>query len=156
MSTRANILIRNRSHQLWLYRHCDGYPSVAMLPLMRLMEWLWAGRISDDVDADAGWLVLLGAVEENYDTEGKLLRAEYAFEPHPGRVICGSMEPTSGRHGDIEYLYLIDLYAGTLTCYAAGRDDEDDRPDGVRPRDKQLFTVDRKHPWAPQQKKEAV
>ena len=38
MSTRANIVLQETGYTLWLYHHCDGYPSYLGSKLMQIME----------------------------------------------------------------------------------------------------------------------
>ena len=71
MSTRANIVLQEKGHTLWLYHHSDGYPSYLGWKLMQIME----KHKKDD-----------------------------------------GFEITKGQHGDIEYLYLIDIQDKEIAC----------------------------------------
>jgi hypothetical protein len=51
----------------------------------------------------AGWLVIHG-------------NKEYSDKSHNGWKV-GAYEPTTGIHGDIDYLYEIDLENKTLSCW---------------------------------------
>lgn len=146
MSTRANIVIKDSYGTLWFYRHSDGYPKGAMPTLQKFIEWIRRGIIRDTADQAAGWLILLGAKEYNqgdYTQDYKELPAEKAFEPKSSNSgmgwKCGAYEPTSGVHGDIEYLYVIDCEAATITCY----DSWDDNGKG----ENVLFVDTKDKPW---------
>lgn len=112
MSTRANILIKDEDSQLWFYRHSDGYPSVTLPQLKKFMRWVKSKRIRDNVGQAAGWLIVLG----NEEYRGPKSRLDYGstFEPNHtlnsvGGWKVGAFEPTTDQHGDIEYLYTLDL-----------------------------------------------
>jgi len=134
MSTRCNIIIKDDHSQLWFYRHCDGYPSVTGESLKRFLRLRIDGLIRDNVGQAAGWLILLGAMEYQslpeglfsqhgkniYERDGKALDAMLdAFNPSDWK--CGAYEPTIGQHGDIEYLYVIDLIAKEIRCCRPGK-----------------------------------
>lgn len=132
MSTRANVVLREhysvykeeknapkvRTEELWFYRHSDGYPE-GMLPLLNVfMDWLWRGKIINNLSQSAGWLIILGAIEYGTIPQYEKEKSDYEFARNygdldtvkePGDWKCGSIEPTTGQHGDIEYLYEIDL-----------------------------------------------
>jgi len=139
MSTRANIIIKesysyndekgkeiNVTNQLFFYRHSDGYPDGAMPTLNIFMEWLKSGKIRTDLQQASGWLILLGAMEYNtipsFDLEPPFREGAKQYgntetikEPADWKV--GSYEPTTEIHGDIEFLYVIELDKKTITCY---------------------------------------
>jgi len=119
MSTRANIILKeeqswkdengkkhNHVEKLYFYRHSDGYPESVLPSLKPFMDWLKSGMIRDNVSQAGGWIILLGANE--YNTE---------LPKDDGRGMgwkVGAYEPTTGLHGDINYLYTIDLSKKTL------------------------------------------
>ena len=116
MSTRANVVIKDKYHELWFYRHSDGYPEGTLPTLEKFVRWVNEGKIRDNDSQAAGWLILIGAEEYNYTYENHekvTLPYEKLFSPESKGEYdgwkCGAYEPTSGRHGDIEYLYTIDL-----------------------------------------------
>lgn len=111
MSTRANIVIKDSSDQLIFYRHSDGYPEGTLPALTKFMDWLKAGAIRDNVMQAAGWLVVIGNVEYEAGSEPK--------ENDSMGWKVGAFEPTTEIHGDIEWLYTIDLEAKTLTYVRA-------------------------------------
>ena len=127
MSTRANIkVISSREKPLWFYRHSDGYPEGAMPLIARFMDWLNRGMIRDNVGQSAGWLIILGHLEYRPNPEPKEKFDLPQFSPVDERADycglgwkCGSIEPTTWElHGDVEYLYTIDLSKKTVACQA--------------------------------------
>lgn len=105
MSTRANILIKDGYNQLWFYRQSDGYPEVTLPTLNKFLDWVKEGKIRNNVSQAAGWLILIG--REEYFEDNKI-----PFEPSGDEIYSwkvGAYEPTTKQHGDIEYLYIIDL-----------------------------------------------
>ena len=120
MSTRAQIIITDGQDELWFYRHSDGYPEGTMPTLEKFLSWVKEGKIRNNVEQAAGWLVLIGAKE--YSTElvsssagkSEWKEKENLFEPPEGDRMtgwkCGAYEPCCPEmHGDIEYLYTVDL-----------------------------------------------
>ena len=113
MSTRAQVIIKDEfGDELRFYRHSDGYPEGIMPSLEKFLSWVKEGKIRDNVEQSAGWLILIGAEEyrERYDDTLK----ESVTQPEDDRVsgwMCGAFEPCACRslHGDIEHLYEIDL-----------------------------------------------
>jgi len=112
MSTRANIVVRDSfGDELWFYRHSDGYQEGAMPLLEKFMKYVKDGTIRDNTSQACGWLILFG--HQEYVDAGYTKGI-----PETGLVggwKVGSIEPTTGQHGDIEYLYTIDLDKKTLT-----------------------------------------
>lgn len=121
MSTRANVIIKDKYDKLWFYRHSDGYPEGALPTLKKFMKWVKDGKIRDNVSQSSGWLVILGAEEYK---GAHIIRKEKIYEdltpeqeeeykdkissiPLDWKV--GAYEPTEGQHGDIEFLYTLDL-----------------------------------------------
>ena len=96
MSTRCNVIVKDAYGHLVFYRHCDGYPEGVKDTLLTFMERVENGVYRDNVEQSAGWLVVLG-----YE-EYKDIRDFDSWE-------VGAYEPSVGIHGDIEYLYVLDL-----------------------------------------------
>lgn len=138
MSTRANVIIKEtysytnekkelieHESKLFFYRHSDGYPEGAMPTLSIFMKWLKSGKIRADIQQASGWLILLGAMEyatiPDYEKEEpSSYGSQYGIvesikDPKDWKV--GAYEPTDAIHGNIEYLYVIDLNKKELTCY---------------------------------------
>lgn len=131
MSTRANIVLkesysykaknglqREQTNELIFYRHSDGYPEGTLPTLNKFLEWLRKGKIRKDLSQSAGWLILLGAME--YDTipkfktkDGYVRDTETITDPTDWK--CGAYEPTTCIHGDIDYLYEVDVVNCTVT-----------------------------------------
>ena len=101
MSTRCNIVVRDGDDELWFYRHSDGYPESVLPDLEPLMEKLRDGSLRDNLNQFCGWLIVKGH-------EG--------YKRHPGfnDWKVGNYEPTTGLHGDAEYVYELDLRLHTL------------------------------------------
>ena len=126
MSTRANIIVKDQYSELWFYRHSDGYPEGAMSLIARFVKAVNEGRLRSNVGQSAGWLILMGAHE--YDTIRMDLNAEEWDKMMGWKV--GSIEPTNGEHGDIEFRYTIELKesgtydpmgSATVTCESVHR-----------------------------------
>jgi hypothetical protein len=105
MSTRANIIIKDSyGERLIFYRHSDGYPEGTLPTLEKFLSWVKEGRIRDNAEQAAGWLIILG-------------HTEYNGKPEPDFISgwkVGAYEPATCIHGDIEYLYIIDLSKKTI------------------------------------------
>ena len=100
MSTRANILIKDSfGDELQFYRHSDGYPEGTMPTLEKFLDLIKSGKIRNNVNQAAGWLIVIG--HEEY----KQTRKQWPSSAWK----VGAYEPTTGEHGDIDYLYTIDL-----------------------------------------------
>lgn len=120
MSTRCNVIIKDSDGKLIFYRHSDGYPEGVKESLGLFMQFLREGKIRDNVGQAAGWLVLIGADEyakAGYSGTVEGLRGgdnkeepKHSFSDWK----CGAYEPSTCIHGDIEFLYEIDLTAQTL------------------------------------------
>lgn len=123
MSTRANIVIKEGTQKLFFYRHSDGYPE-GTLPTLRIFhKWMIEDKIRNDIQQGSGWLILLGAMEYATIPEFKKDKTKYGFEvdvntiSDPNDWKVGAYEPTTNIHGDIEYLYVIDMRTKTIECY---------------------------------------
>lgn len=109
MSTRCNIKIIDGADELWFYRHSDGYPEGAMPILEQFMDCVKNGDIRNNIGQASGWLIYLGAKEYGLHDPNKNSESNYQSWK------VGSIEPTTGQHGDIEYLYTLDLEKKTIT-----------------------------------------
>lgn len=119
MSTRANIILKEGNEKLFFYRHSDGYPKGTLPTLEKFLNWIKEGKVRTDLQQASGWLIVLGAIEYNAIPKYKVV-VEHKYnrdwedtdidsiEP-PTDWKVGAYEPTTGLHGDIEYLYTIDL-----------------------------------------------
>lgn len=118
MSTRAQVILKDAfKGELWFYRHSDGYPEGTMPTLSKFLEWVEEGRIRDNVEQAGGWLIVLGHMEyascswamsngEPGNAKSGMGWKVGAYEP------CACQKP----HGDIEFLYTVDLAAKTIAC----------------------------------------
>lgn len=139
MSTRCNIVVKEtynyknekgkeitQCNKLFFYRHSDGYPEGTMPILTIFMRWLKEGKIRADVQQSTGWLILLGAMEYNTIPKFEIEKPRFEGGKSYGDIDtiqepldwkCGSIEPTTCIHGDIEYLYVIDLNKKEINCF---------------------------------------
>ena len=142
MSTRANVILKetykdsfgnSKSNELVFYRHSDGYPEGTLPTLNKFMEWLKSGKIRDNLSQSAGWLVILGAIEygtipkykkekpfKTSSTEYGIIESIEMPNDNGATWKAGAYEPTTSIHGDIEYLYTIDLVKKELTYKKKG------------------------------------
>ena len=124
MSTRAQVKIVDRhGDELWFYRHSCGAPKDTLPGLDTFLGWVKEGKIRDTTEQAAGWLILIGARENDtvYDcnTQKENLKASLT-EPGSDGLYgwkCGAYEPRPHRerHADIEYFYTIDLLKKIIT-----------------------------------------
>jgi len=105
MSTRCNIVVRDGDKELWFYRHHDGYPESVLPDLEPLMERLREGSLRDNVGQFSGWLIITG-------------RRGHGRVGSYDDWKVGDYEPTTGLHGDVAYVYEIDLRSRELTAKA--------------------------------------
>lgn len=133
MSTRANIIIRDGGDKLFFYRHSDGYPDGTLPTLKQFTGLIASGKIRNNLQQSAGWLVLIGAIEyktlspepwkskvekeQPYDSDYEVNLGD---EPKDWKV--GAYEPTTSLHGDIEFMYEIDLVGREITVKKVGYD----------------------------------
>lgn len=113
MSTRANIIIQDGHDRLWFYRHSDGYPRGALPVLKKFMAAVKDGTVRNNACQAAGWLILLGA--EEYGVRPDFTRKHYNDDTRVSDWKVGAIEPTTEQHGDIEFLYTLDLKKKTIT-----------------------------------------
>lgn len=99
MSTRANVIIKDSFSKLFFYRHSDGYPEVTGRSLKSFVKKYTQVKFRLDVMQSAGWLIIKGYQEYSNGKDG----SKYDTWK------VGAYEPTTEIHGDIEYLYVIDL-----------------------------------------------
>lgn len=93
MSTRCNIIVQDENTKYTLYHHWDGYPEYVGLCLYDgLYEKIKKGGLYAEQVVN---MLLKGKIDND-----------------------DGYELTTGLHGDIEYLYIIDLTFKTLTCYS--------------------------------------
>lgn len=141
MSTRCNIVVKDKwDKPMWFYRHSDGYPEGAMPILKNFMDMVRSGHIRNNASQGSGWLIILGAQEYNYhrdytdqSTYGKPRDDLSLNDYKPGGEgrsgmgwKVGSIEPTTGIHGDIEFLYVLDMEKMEIRYKPVGYDSEED------------------------------
>ena len=111
MSTRANVILKEGDERLYFYRHSDGYPEGTQPSLKLLIKWMKSGKVRNNLSQGSGWLIAIGIMEYNALPDFEVID-DYGVldsiqDPKGWKV--GAYEPTTGIHGDIEYLYTIDL-----------------------------------------------
>lgn len=110
MSTRCNIVVIDAAgDKLIFYKHSDGYPEHTLPMLSALMERVKTGEIRDNTLQFSGWLIIAGreAQEADYTKWGE--RPKYM------NWKVGYIEPTNEMHGDIEFIYTINLKDRTIS-----------------------------------------
>lgn len=117
MSTRANIIIKDKYSTLFFYRHSDGYPECTGEDLKEFVKGYdqKTGHMRLNVSQSAGWLIIRG--HEEY--------RQYEGAPGMGWKV-GAYEPTTALHCDVEYIYIIDLEEQKLECLVPDWDLSDD------------------------------
>lgn len=104
MSTRANIVIKKTTHNdrvkyYQLYHHCDGYFEGVGCDLQNIMNRVMeepADKRKDILSSPLSLAVYINEYDDSFEIE----------------------EDHLNLHGDIEYLYVIDINAQTITCYS--------------------------------------
>lgn len=139
MATRANIILTEtfkyhddngkpaqRTSCIYFYRHYDGNPETVLPHLLKLTDWIKRGKIRRDVQQGGGWLFILGAVEYNnipaFETEdagGGTMYGNIETLQDPADWKAGAYEPTDSIHGDINFLYTLDMKTLTITTEQA-------------------------------------
>ena len=95
MSTRCNVVIKTADKAVQLYRHGDGFPEYTGENLKTLTSQ---------------YMKEVSATERTVDGLVKFITEHDEDDAY-------EVEGSVGLHFDIEYLYVIDLDANTLTCY---------------------------------------
>lgn len=103
MSTRANVIVENEHLSIYLYQHCDGYPKYLGGIIAEFLRSEEAQEYKGELMNLAGALMLYSAKKA----------------PRPG-YMPSILVPTSGIHGDIQYLYTIN--SETLEMTTEGED----------------------------------
>ena len=155
MSTRSQVIIKDQDSEQWFYRHSDGYPEGNMPILRKFIQLVRDGKIRNNVSQGSGWLTVLGMIE--YQSMNPAWFPEFGQDSwkvkdsQVGQILAtleptnwkqGSYEPEGpGRHGDIEFIYIVDMNAGTVTGYETSWDD----PEGLK--DRQVCQDTPEKPW---------
>lgn len=113
MGTRAHVIICDEDSSLIFYRHSDGYPEETGESLKGFIKMYENGSLRLNPSQSAGWLILHGHIE--YSENKELTCRPNPKDNYNGWKV-GAYEPTNSLHGDVEYIYIIDLKAGTLSC----------------------------------------
>lgn len=78
-----------------------------MPSLNKLLKLIKDGIIRNDIGQASGWLIIIGAEEYHTPSTDNLRNDGYDWK-------VGAYEPTTGQHGDIDYLYTVDLENKTI------------------------------------------
>lgn len=121
MSTRANIIIKDQYNTLYFYRHSDGYPGRTGADLIEFVKDYQSGAMRLAAMQSAGWLIVRGhfeykSAEPEYDRPATTGPRPNVKENRFSAWKVGAYEPTTEIHGDVEYVYTIDLVEQTLSC----------------------------------------
>jgi hypothetical protein len=109
MSTRCNIKVTSKQFgkkdTLYFYQHGDGYPEGIMPTLTKFVQMVADDKLRNNIEQACGWLIVLGreAAGDVFQSPG------YNWK-------VGCIEPAVGIHGDISYLYEVDLTNLTVLC----------------------------------------
>jgi hypothetical protein len=112
MSTRCQVIVKDSYEEVWLYHHWDGYPSSMGPLLVDFVSHIRRGDYRDNVEQSVGWLIV-----NNRPIEGHDQWKASDFEPCSPRM-----------HGDIEWLYRVDVEALTIEMCAIEYDNKSFRP----------------------------
>jgi hypothetical protein len=93
------------THEVLIYRHCDGYPDGVLPDITPILKDFAEHRGLDDIEYASAWLV--AKLKDSYWHIG----------------ICGR----HGFHGDIEYYYAV--YPDAIDVYDVTRNWKDPRED---------------------------
>ncbi len=135
MSTRAQIILTDSDgNELRFYKHWDGYPEETLPILEDFVGAVRQGRIRDNVEQAAGWLILLGEQERRlpwppdeqfYDQHGKLVDNPDRDNGSGFRCLPRNdndlllIEPCCEEHEDIDYYYTVDLSTKQISVRGA-------------------------------------
>ena len=103
MGTRANIILRENSNEKILYSHYDGYIIGGVGEMLE--EFIWDFMSS-------GITVTRPLIEEFHE------RLTNKIHPNPEIF---TLKDTTAIHGDIEYIYIIDIKDGIPSLVAYSR-----------------------------------
>ena len=105
MATRCNVIVKDSCSEFVLYRHSDGYPSGTLPTLRMFLDRVADGSIRDNVEQAVGWLIFISHAEY------------FAGSSFKDAWKVGAYKPSIGIHGDIKYLYEIDLDKKSIECW---------------------------------------
>lgn len=120
MSTRCQVIVKDRYSEIWFYRHSDGYPEGVAETLNQFLQYVKDGKIRDNAEQAAGWLIIIGHKEYMEQMPDYYKDEPTGTESFAGWKV-GAYEPSvSKEHGDIEYLYTVDLERKEITYIKIG------------------------------------
>ena len=122
MGTRSNLVITDisdsfRKDYKYLYKHWDGYPD-NIVPILRVLV--------EDIDIKKSTIGKISDFlknPENYIKSDRIHKeAEYRYDPYV--LEDWKYEDTDGIHGDVEFIYHIDIPTGTVRVIETEYDDD--------------------------------
>lgn len=107
MGTRANIILRENSDEKILYSHFDGYIVDGVGEMLEEFIWNFMG---------SGIKITRPLIEE--------FQVRLTNKMHPNPDVF-TLEDTNSIHGDIEYLYIIEIRNGipSLVAYSCNSEE---------------------------------
>ena len=99
------------------------------MPTLKIfLDLVKSGKIRNNPEQAAGWLIIIGNREYDsifgWDGEKHEIKS---FDVKDWKV--GAYEPTDDIHGDIEFLYEIDLDKKTIECWHHNGDTKQEKVD---------------------------
>lgn len=107
MSTRCNIVIQDSTSKIFLYRHMDGYPSHIVPILRKVLKQVQDHKLNAAPGQVALQVLHLGLLE--YTRFLRKMRKYAGGSLDFYKQTKGFIEPTDGLHGDVAYVYSLDI-----------------------------------------------
>jgi hypothetical protein len=124
MSTRAQIKVRGS--EIMIYKHSDGYPSEVIPTLQKVMKQFLIERGNEPDYALAQIMRAFARRDEKRRVE-RLKKDDNFSQYYKEHRMTGWGLDTI-RHGDIEFLYIVDLEVGVIVINAGfGNDMEEEK-----------------------------
>ena len=115
MSTRCQVAVidkyTNPEKPILFYRHSDGYPEGVKDTLDEFCDLIKSGRIRNNDEQAAGWLIVLGVKEYSGISGINFQTLAPPENPSFSDWKVGAYEPCSVYHGDIEYFHVVHVEA---------------------------------------------
>ena len=103
MSTRCQVIVCDSHDEVWFYHHWDGYPSAMGPLLVAFLDKVRNDTLRSNAEQSCGWLVRDNPSDATCEWKAS------EFEPCAPRM-----------HGDIEWLYRVNVATLTITmCHIA-------------------------------------
>lgn len=121
MSTRCHIRVKEANSKLYpcmIYKHSDGYPE-RTLPFLEKFTKRFFKERGDDAEYYLAQLLRHWAIEDQKESENNEWYKENEKYLPKNQFYGWGVCLTSDPHGDIEYLYTVDLATGKVTVESA-------------------------------------